>query len=160
MTEERKPYPENDPVTRFLRDKGFEINAYYMGSTSLLLGGRVEYDGCEIIYRVVEDVVIPVIYRRIEPAPKGLKNQSRPLLWFIETVAYDIPEIRYVRGNLDPVPTPDNDGLCIKKMYRFCFELLGAEHDPELGWYRIDLSKYQPLKARHREKARQRKESN
>lgn len=158
MTEERQPYPENDPVTRFLRDKGFEITAYYMGSTSLLIGGRVEYDGCEIIYRVEGDVVIPVIYRRIESAPKGLKNRSRALLWFIERLAYDIPEIRYVRGNLDPVPARDNDGLSIKKMYRFCFELLGAAHDPEPGWYRIDLSRYQSLKARQRDKARQRKE--
>ncbi len=147
-----KDYPVNDPVTVFLRDRGFEVSAYYMGNTSLLLGARFELNGFEIVYRVDDDKLIIVIYQRITAAASGLKNGFAPFLWFAERLAYDIPEIRFLRGNPEALSTFSDKGLSTAKLLRFYSHLMGGEPDEELGWYCFDLLNYQTMRRRWRKK--------
>ncbi len=153
---ERKPYPDDDPVTRFLQAQGFEVSAYYMGKTSLLLGARFEYQGFEIVYRVEDDTLIMAIYRRLatseKSAVKGLKNSFEPFIWFSERLIYDIPEIRFMRGNPDALPAPNGKGLTTGKLHRFYCHMMGAEPDPEPGWYRFELINYKTMRQRKQEK--------
>ena len=137
MTEkERKPYPENDPVTEFLRNAGYEVSSYFMGSTSLLLGARFEYHGFEIVYRVKEDTIIMIIYRRLNKSANSLKNSFEPFVWFAERLIYDIPEIKFMRGKPDPLPakkagkTRKDSHLNVKKLLRFYCDIMGAEPRP------------------------------
>ncbi|WP_066015332.1 hypothetical protein [Endozoicomonas atrinae] len=147
-----KPYPVDDPVTRFLQAQGFEVSACYMGSTSLLLGARFEYQDVEIVYRVENDTLIMVIYRRLNSAEHGLKNIFEPFIWFSERLIYDIPEIRFMRGNPDALPAPDGKNLTTRKLHRFYRHLMGAEPDPEPGWYRFELVNYKTMRQRQKER--------
>ena len=147
-----RPYPADDPVTRFLQAKGFEVSAYYMGNTSLLLGARFEYQCIEIVYRVEDDTLIMVIYRRLNSAENGLKNIFEPFIWFSERLIYDIPEIRFMRGNPNALTLPDGKNLTTGKLHRFYRHLMGAEPDPELGWYRFELANYKTMRQRQKER--------
>ncbi|WP_299731260.1 hypothetical protein [uncultured Endozoicomonas sp.] len=149
---EKKPYPEDDPVTRFLRDFGYEVSAYYMGSTSLLLGASFEYNGFEIVYRVEGDTIIMVIYRRLDDSAKGLKNSFEPFIWFSERLIYDIPEIKFMRGKPNALPALKDSALSSQKLLRFYCHLMGAEPDPQIGWYRFELANYKPMRERLRER--------
>ncbi|KEI73134.1 hypothetical protein [Endozoicomonas elysicola] len=149
----RKAYPDGDPVTRFLRARGFEVSAYYMGKTSLLLGARFEYQGVEIVYRVEGDTLIMAIYRRLHSSESGLKNIFEPFIWFSERLIYDIPEIRFMRGNPDALSAPDGKGLTTRKLHRFYRHLMGAEPDPEPGWYRFELINYKTMRQRQQERS-------
>ena len=147
-----KDYPVNDPVTLFLRAKGIEVSAYYMGNTSLLLGGRFERNGFEIVYRVDDNKLIIVIYRRIGETAGGLKNSFSTFLWFAERLVYDIPEIHFLRGNPEALSTLNGRGLNTSRLLRFYSHLMGGEPDEELGWYCFDLQNYQTIRSRWRKR--------
>ncbi len=151
-----KPYPVDDPVTQFLQAQGFEVSAYYMGNTSLLLGARFEYQGLEIVYRVEDDTLIMVIYRRLNNTKNGLKNIFEPFIWFSERLIYDIPEIRFMRGHPNALTSPDNKNLSTRKLHRFYRHLMGAEPDPEPGWYRFELANYKTMRQRQKERRQKR----
>lgn len=145
---EKKPYPEDDPVTLFLRGLGFEVSAYYMGSTSLLLGASFEYKESEIVYRVEGDTIIIVIYHRLNNTAIGLKNSFEPFIWFSERLVYDIPEIKFMRGKPNALPALKDSALSSQKLLRFYCHLMGAEPDRQIGWYRFELANYKTMRER------------
>ena len=143
------PYPNHDPVTQFLTTQGIFVSSYFMGNTSMLLGGRFELEGFETVYRVENDTIILVVYRRIETQSNSLRNAFKPFIWFLERLVYDIPEIRFMRGNPDAM-LANGKGLSNRQLYRFYCEVMGGVSDPEIGWYQLELCNYETMQQRRK----------
>jgi type III secretion system regulator LcrR len=139
-----------DILTKYFIKNNIKVTDYYWNNTSLWLGNRIEHYDKEIIYRIEQDTIILVIYRRTSKKINNLQNPFKSFIWLVETIAYNIPDIRYIKGQVDALTLNNDNVLSSARLINYYCRIMGGIIDGSLlsGYLWFDLRKYKPMKQR------------
>ncbi|WP_263079325.1 hypothetical protein [Endozoicomonas sp. Mp262] len=142
-----KPYIEPDPVTEMLRGQGNEVYNHYLAGTSIVIGGRIQWVDCELVYRVEPaDTLIIVLFQRLHERA-GLKNSFRDLVRFCDFIAGHVPEINTVTGTTIPTLTAAEGGIAAERLLAMYRRYIAMELRD--GCVYFDLKRYREKKRRY-----------
>ena len=142
MTVRADVYQGQDPVTCLLNAKGITVRNHYLSGTTIVTGGAVRLNACELVYRMDDnETVIIVFYCRLNPAV-GLKNSFRDLISFCALIAEELPAVRFITGKAEPLASRDSGAISKERLLAMYRRHIGTSLRDDWLYFELDDYRY------------------